>query len=480
MKEFRKYQSLLIVAVTIAIITLVSFVDKEFILGPFKIKKINLFSDILADNQANKANADSVYVDLNPPSDSALNKEDKGFYVATKYDTSNYNGVNNLNPLYDFFEALRNTELNGDKTRIAYFGDSMIEGDLITQTLRYALQSKFGGSGVGYVPITSQTSGFRRTIIQTFSNNWQTCSFVNKSCIGSLFGMSGYVFTPQTGNNPSDSIKYQNPSWVKYHGSNAYTNLSKFYTVKVYYGMSTKKNYIDYELDGQRYIKRIEGKNYVNELISSSDKPVSNVKINFYAHNPMNVYGVSFESPRGIFLDNFSFRGNSGLNLTSIPAKILKDFNNYFNYNLVVLQYGINVSNPNMRNFAWYEKGMIKVINHIKENIPNASILLISVGDRSYKNTNKYETDPSIPILIQTQKRIAIKTGIAFWNMFEAMGGYNSMVSWVDSIQPLANKDYTHVNFRGANRIANLLKTDILNEYNNFKISYHQSAKAHS
>jgi hypothetical protein len=45
------------------------------------------------------------------------------------------------------------------------------------------------------------------------------------------------------------------------------------------------------------------------------------------------------------------------------------------------------------------------------------------------------------------------------------MGGENSMVSWVDETPPLANKDYTHVNFRGAHRIAELLFTYLMSEY---------------
>jgi hypothetical protein len=40
------------------------------------------------------------------------------------------------------------------KIRIAYFGDSMIEGDLLTQTLRKLLQKEFGGYGVGFFPFT--------------------------------------------------------------------------------------------------------------------------------------------------------------------------------------------------------------------------------------------------------------------------------------------------------------------------------------
>ena len=46
------------------------------------------------------------------------------------------------------------------KTRIGYFGDSMIEGDLITQDFRSTLQDTFGGIGVGFMPVTSIVAGF--------------------------------------------------------------------------------------------------------------------------------------------------------------------------------------------------------------------------------------------------------------------------------------------------------------------------------
>ena len=47
------------------------------------------------------------------------------------------------------------------KIRIAYLGDSMIEGDLITQTLRELLQKEYGGQGVGFLPIFSNVVVFR-------------------------------------------------------------------------------------------------------------------------------------------------------------------------------------------------------------------------------------------------------------------------------------------------------------------------------
>ena len=42
--------------------------------------------------------------------------------------------------------------INGEDVRIAFLGDSFIEGDILTQDLRDELQRTFGGRGVGFVP----------------------------------------------------------------------------------------------------------------------------------------------------------------------------------------------------------------------------------------------------------------------------------------------------------------------------------------
>jgi lysophospholipase L1-like esterase len=118
---------------------------------------------------------------------------------------------------------------------------------------------------------------------------------------------------------------------------------------------------------------------------------------------------------------------------------------------------------------VWYERGMIKVINRLKRNFPQADILLISVGDKSYKENMQFVTQPNVPVLVETQRRIARHTGIAFWNLFQAMGGPNSMVKMVESPIPLANKDYTHLNFRGAAKIGKIIGNNLLNEYHLYK-----------
>ncbi len=54
---------------------------------------------------------------------------------------------------------------------------------------------------------------------------------------------------------------------------------------------------------------------------------------------------------------------------------------------------------------------------------------------------------------------------MAYWNLYSAMGGDGAMARWVEGEQALANKDYTHFNFRGASKVGALLYKAIMDEY---------------
>lgn len=61
--------------------------------------------------------------------------------------------------------------LAGEPVRIAFMGDSFVEGDILTADLRESLQDTFGGGGVGFVPAASPFTGFRQTV-KTTSKGW--------------------------------------------------------------------------------------------------------------------------------------------------------------------------------------------------------------------------------------------------------------------------------------------------------------------
>ena len=176
--------------------------------------------------------------------------------------------------------------------------------------------------------------------------------------------------------------------------------------------------------------------------------------------NVLGLKGIKFmmDDVRGIAVDNFSLRGASGLSIRNIPLKNLSDFNRLRPYDLIVVQYGLNVATERGRNYDAYAAGMKTAIAHLKEAFPSASILVVSVGDRDYKDEQgELRTMPGIRNLVRYQQHIAAESAVAFWNLFEAMGGNGSMAGMVEAKPSLANRDYTHINFRGGKHLAGLL-----------------------
>ena len=65
--------------------------------------------------------------------------------------------------LDNFFKSLKE-DAPRELVRIVHYGDSQIEGDRMTEYLRYRLQKKFGGCGVGTVPPT-EIKGIRSSLV---------------------------------------------------------------------------------------------------------------------------------------------------------------------------------------------------------------------------------------------------------------------------------------------------------------------------
>lgn len=174
-------------------------------------------------------------------------------------------------------------------------------------------------------------------------------------------------------------------------------------------------------------------------------------------------YGLAMDGTSGIVLDNFSLRGSSGLSLRSVPVWMMREFNEQRPYDLIILQYGLNVATERGRNYDKYIAGMQTTVQHLKEAFPQAAILIVSVGDRDYKTEEgELRTMPGIKNLVRYQQNLAADEAVAFWNMFEAMGGEGSMADMVHAKPSLANYDYTHINFRGGKHLAGLLYESLI------------------
>ncbi|MCW3101997.1 MAG: hypothetical protein JWO09_437 [Bacteroidetes bacterium] len=445
----------MVLAVTIVLLVLSQF-STEFNLFGHKTKKVDPLGDIILKGKAKNFPLSVIVVN-----DSVIAKDSTAVAVRTT-DPANIIDFPNdsTSALAHFFGALNEIKKK-KKVRIAYFGDSMIEGDLITQDLRNEMQDVFGGAGVGFVPITSIVAGFRTSIMHQFGG-WTTHTLLENMPANHVLGISGYSFVPQV-SGKADTSNTANESWVKYIAVKQ-KHLDRFYKTRILYGKSEGANSVT--VNNNNY--KLDGKEPVNEVLIDNGKGVQSLSAKFQCTSSMDIFGLSMESDSGAFVDNFSFRGNSGFPLVKVPQSIYSGTNQYLGYDLIVLEYGLNAVSPDVTDFSWYERGMLNVIRHIRASFPNASILLISVGDKGYRKDGVYQTDPSVPLMVNVQRKMAEQTGCAYWSLYDAMGGEGSMVKWVEGDTVLANKDYTHFNFRGAHKVGKLLYTKLMSEYGDY------------
>ncbi len=409
---------------------------------PFQ--RINLISDVMKTDSAaiviEKPDSNLVIIEDLPDKNFDLYK--KGRFI------TGFNADTNKCSLNNFLEKL--AELKSGKKRkirIAYFGDSMIEGDLLTQTVRKLLQQQFGGSGVGFVPITSQVSKFRQSVVHNYSAGWQDESF--KSGKSSRLYFSGHLF--RSGGD-----------WVQMIDQTI-TDSAAIIEKNLLFGNTAGA--VNISVNNTPF--QVNGPNLLNRVTLATDQNRS-IRLSV-ANENLPVYGISFESPSGVFVDNFSFRGITGIEFARIDSVFMKSIAANNPYDLIIFQYGVNLLfRPNDRNFNWYARAMLPVVRKIRNCFDKTDFLLVSTADRAFRYGGEYKSAVGIDSLIKIQATVAYETGSSFYNQFASMGGTNSIVAWAKLNPSLANRDYVHPNHRGAEVLGTYLYEAIMNEYNKY------------
>ena len=437
MKNYLKYSLGLIVFVMIALIAM-HWLPAITIDG-HTMRRVDLLSDV----RPFKSDMEELDTDSLPPVPAVkpifVDTCRTGMTCIEDYSDSTLRGMT------PFYRALDEVSSKGRLVRIAVFGDSFIEADIFTADLREMLQKRFGGCGVGFVTITSMTNGYRPTVRHTFEG-WSSHAVTDSVYFDRRKqGISGHYFIP--GKN----------AYVELRGQNKYASLldtcreaSIFFYTKDTVDFSVRVN------RGEIQNHRFAPNGHLQEL--QIDGRIGSIRWTINRADSTLFYGMAMDGTEGIVVDNFSLRGSSGLSLRTIPADMLKEFNRQRPYDLIILQYGLNVATQRGYNYDSYQKGLVTAIEHLKKCFPQSGFLLLSVGDRDYKtDTGELRTMPGVKNLIRYQQNIAAESGIALWNMFEAMGGDGSMAKLVHAKPSMANYDYTHINFRGGKYLAGLL-----------------------
>jgi lysophospholipase L1-like esterase len=313
--------------------------------------------------------------------------------------------------------------------RIAVIGDSYIEGDIFTMNIRQELQNMFGGAGVGYIPLASEVSGFR-TSIKENSNGW-TIHDIRKNGSKKYKTLSGEYFTSTASSN------------AKFAGTTKLKHLDSWNSVKFLFIAPTDGN-ITITTDTGEQTFPVTASETVQCVQVSGLTTNTSVSTNIAGLTSLGIY---LNNASGVVLDNMSMRGNSGISHRNIDEQLAAQMRKFIDYDLIILEYGINALSSQQTDYTAYGKIMQQVINKVRKCYPNADILLMGIGDRGQKLGGEVQSLPTSQAMVDAQRNAAIACGCLFWDTREAMGGKNAVLSWRE--RGLINADYIHLNAKG-------------------------------
>ena len=362
------------------------------------------------------------------------------------------------------FLRFYNLTQSGELIRILHYGDSQIESDRITGIFRHRLQMKFGGMGGGMVPPVPLYHG-KRSIRQEYSENWirytgfaNVDSTIKHKRFGPLFAFSTF--------HNKDSTQ-KSTAWLKFEPSPyAYITSRNFRRVSLLFGGSCRellvKTFISDSLADSSYHHSSNG---FIKLEYHTEKTPGEIRFHFEGFTKPEVYAVSMDGDYGVAVDNIPLRGSSGLFFSKSDTSLLRKIYQELNIGMLVLQFGGNIVPHQANSYDFYRRYFSRELRTIKKILPGVPVIVIGPSDMSMKDRGNYVTYSSLEPVRDALRSAALENDFAFWDMYEAMGGKNSMPSWVWAEPSLAVSDFVHFNTRGAQIIGEMFYNALLYEY---------------
>jgi alginate O-acetyltransferase complex protein AlgI len=362
------------------------------------------------------------------------------------------------NPLQRFLDSLRYSR---GQVRIIYYGDSQIEGDRITSYLRHTLRKGRGGTGPGlFLPLMPVM--YTKSVWLRSSSNWKRYNYlsykqaeISHRKLGPFMAICRYLPEGETTLTPEKAFVRIRPSNAADSSSSEYDNLRIFYgnTLSIV-NVVVKAN--DKELFADT-LKRGTGFNEIKCPLHGR----KNIEIEFEGKSSPDIYGISIESKTGVIVDNIPQRGSAGLEFTMVDRDNLRESFKKLSPDLFILQYGLNIVKNVKDSYSYYQKGLARQISLLREISPLTPVLIVGVTDMAVNEGDSIKSYSNIPSIIDAQKQATIKTDVSFWNSYLAMGGKSSIIKWAEKKPPLAQKDFIHFTYPGADTLSEMLASSL-------------------
>ena len=333
----------------------------------------------------------------------------------------------------------------------------------MTSLLRYRFQKVFGGSGCGMVPAIPLYSG-NPAFRQNYEGEWTRYTGFGRR--DTTLGHASYgVMACFTAVPPAGEASLPSLEFAFLPGRKA----ARFNAMKIFL-----HSYADNGMIAVHYNDTISdtvraiGDGY-KEIALNPGFTAAKVKLEFGLKEGGRIYGISFDPEAGVQVDNIAMRGSSGLEFSRFDRQLLDTMLTAVHPGMIIMQFGGNVV-PYLKNSASYKRFFKRELKFLKQLSPGVPIVVIGPADMSTKQNGKFVTYETLVPVRNALREAALESDCAFWDMYEAMGGRNSIRNFVLADPPLATSDYIHFTPRGANLMAGMFFDAVMLEYERYRV----------
>ncbi len=405
--------------------------------------------------------------------------------------------------LDNLFKSLVDPDELSKVVRIVHYGDSQIEADRISNYLRYKLQQQFGGSGPGLVPARTAYDYKAPCAVDNIGGEWKRYTIfpridtaVHHNRYGVLAAFARFsplrvdpapAELPASDSLSADTIfnlpklQFLEPPVQEtvYSGSLKFipatfghANVRTIRRVRMLYGNNSKPFRVTMrDGDNVLYSDSLPAVPfYALKQWHLADTP-QDFCMDFSGPDSPDIYGFAMDGLSGVAVDNVPLRGCSGTIFTKINGTTLSQMYRDLNVKCIILQFGGNaVPSIPVGGAGTFRSYISSQIRYLKNIFPGVSIILIGPADMSRKveGTDRFETYEVLPEVVEGLRKAAFDNNCAYWDMYSAMGGWNTMPDWVAHEPPYGEKDYIHFTGNGANAMARMFYSALIARYNEY------------
>jgi len=349
--------------------------------------------------------------------------------------------------LVPFFEQVSHSQTAGS-VHILQYGDSHTASDDWADSMRQALQAKFGSGGPGFTLAGHPFAGYRRFDIRgTASRGWYTEGLVGHPGDG-MHGLSGVsISTASAGETVSV--------------------FSDCEQIKLHYLQQPGGGQIEFTVDGSTLDTiTTDGEVAPGIYQYTSSGGVHEYSVRTVDSAPVRLFGWVAQNRLGVTYETLGINGAQASLMLDWNEPILDGEMADREPALIVVAYGTNEALSPKWTEPGYREAFTRVLQRLRAAAPLASILVIGPPDCEKRLRGKRMPFPHLEGVIDIQRKAALDNGCAFWDWRSRMGGPGSVRQWVQA--GLGQGDYTHLTSAGYRLVGSMLFDELMTLYNHF------------